>query len=150
MRKVILTAALIFVWAHPIYARPRTACCQLGTTYGSSSAENTVSCKVIAITGKAGKACRASGGAVTAGPCDETDGVCGGSTTCCEGVSIGQACSGFAGEPATALPNSCAAANEAACDALSPDGEVATKSVPGATCTVEKAEGGSFCITPTP
>jgi hypothetical protein len=149
MRKLILATALMFVWAHPAFARGRlpTACCQFGVTYGGG-ATNSVTCETISIFPKATDACVDSGGKVTAGPC-ESDGVCAGSPTCCEGVSIFEGCTPpIGGGPGTAEPESCAKALESACDGVSPAGEHSTRSVPGATCTAETM--GSFCVTPVP
>jgi hypothetical protein len=140
MRKLLLAALSSFgVGSYPRRRRflripipIATFCCQFGESYGATTFSETPSCKQEIILDAA--ACTSAGGKVVAGTCN-ADGNCGGATTCCEGVSVGQSCTEGIGGSFSAVPNSCAPATESACDALSPAGERATESVPGGTCS---------------
>jgi hypothetical protein len=152
MRRIIVVLFSTLVWSLPAFAIPPkipnpphfplpSVCCQFGSTYGTTGSPPT--CFDIDPLGVLAKECADGGGTVTSGSCAK-DGACGGSTVCCEGVSIGEGCtlSGFA------QPDSCAATTEAACDALSPAGEQATKSVPFTTCV--SSGSGKGCQGPVP
>ena len=142
MRRLIIVAALLFLWTLPAHAQPyfhpfpfpiAQVCCQKGVTYGASTYAQLPSCSEIPIFGTC------TGGTVVSGTC-QADGACGGSTVCCAGVSIYQACTEGLCPPSgpctnfTAEPDSCAVTTESACDAKSAAGEVATQSYAGGTC----------------
>jgi hypothetical protein len=158
MRKLILATAMLSAWAIPAYAQftplpipirspipiPRR-CCQSGVTYGATAFRDLPSCDEVLIF----EACP-KGTTEVAGTC-QTDGACSGATVCCEGVAIGESCTaGFhlpgGPTPYNAEPDSCAKATEAECDAKSAAGEVATRSVPGGTCS----KPSSTCSVPPP
>ena len=101
----------------------------------------TPSCSPLSQTGADAETCIKSGGTLTTGVCNK-DGACGGSTVCCEGVSINEGC---ALNP-VAQPDGCAAATEGACDSLSPAGRPATQSVPFTTCV--QTDNGGMCLGP--
>jgi hypothetical protein len=73
-------------------------------------------------------ACISSGGTIVSGSC-HSDGACGGSPVCCEGVSVGESCTPTVDGGEIAQPDSCAATTEDDCDKLSAAGEHATDSV---------------------
>ena len=146
MRKVLLIAVVLCMWILPVYAQEAdivtpSECCQFGTTYGATTYAEMPSCSEVADI-VAYQDCTKKGGKVVSGTCN-SDGVCGGSKTCCGGVSVGETCTTFLNS-STAEPDTCAETTESKCDALSVTGAHATKSYPGGTC-----EKGT-CVQPSP
>jgi hypothetical protein len=140
MRRIaILSFAALLTWSSPVLAQQfpfafpvGNSCCQTGTPYVHEGTTGTApSCSDITpgpTEGEQARQCLRAQGTLTWGKC--TDGVCGGSPVCCQGVSIGETCTA-----GSASPNSCAVAPAAICNANSPAGEHATESVPFATCS---------------
>jgi len=132
MRKLIFTAALLCVWTLPVNAQTEQKCCQFGTPYDAKTTAEMPSCNEVVLA----FLCTGRGGKLVSGSC-HSDGICGGSKTCCGGVTIHQACT----EPGnghvqigTAEYDSCAEVTEDACDVLSPTGVPTTQTFPGGVC----------------
>ena len=150
MRNLFLGATLLFVWTLPVYAQPfpipirfAALCCQYGKSYGATTPAEAPSCTETSIFEL--EECTSSGGRLVAGSCHSDEGVCGGSTICCEGVTIGAACATEnAGGHVIATPTTCAPATDDACNALSASGTQATVSVPGRTCSDGVCGPGGF------
>ena len=142
MRKIAIAGLGVLgcLLALPVHARriehEQPLCCQFGTTYGTSGIAP--SCKDIPFPDEAPMeaSCIKAEGMLTFGPCN-TDGACGGSPVCCEGV-VDLNCR----RPVRAK------AEETACDAVGPAGGKTTTSVPFSVC-VPSAGGRSECLGPT-
>lgn len=154
MRRWIMAAAMLsFVlplWALPAYAQEpggitvATRCCQMGVTKEAASYDDLPSCYEVPITEFNG--CK--GGNYVSGTC-QTDGACSGSTVCCQGAHVGEACvQAEEGGPWTAPAHSCAYATESNCDTKLGVGHQTSQSVPGGTCEEYLDTGTYFCNVP--
>lgn len=144
MRRLIMAAAILslWAWALPAYAQDEpdsvsvgTKCCQRGVTYDAPAVDDIPTCEEVSILHVCPK-----GSKGVSGTCQK-DGACSGSKVCCEGASIGGACTTFLDET-TAVADSCAESTELACDAKGAGGE-STVSTPGGKCV------DNSCVVPT-